>query len=167
MTGSLLCSGLSIAPSGAFDAAGLPRLRRGGPPRPAQRRLLIVQIDGLSRAMFQHALESGRLPFVRRLLRERRYEMEPMSVGLPTSTPAFQMAAFYGVRPDTPGFHYYDRDRQGDVHFPRAGHAAWVEAKLASGRRGILEGGSAYGCCRDTGGAHALVTFASRAKASP
>jgi nicotinamide riboside kinase len=59
----------------AVDRA-IRRLRRGAPPQRAQRRrLLIVQIDGLSRAMFQHALESGRLPFVRRLLRERRYEM--------------------------------------------------------------------------------------------
>ena len=48
-----------------------------------------------------------------------------MSVGLPTSTPAFQMATMYGVRPpDIPGFHYYSRERQSDIHFPRRGHAA-------------------------------------------
>ncbi len=75
-----------------------------------------------------------------------------MSVGLPTSTPAFQMAAMYGVRPDIPGFHYYDRERQSDIHFPRRGHAALVEERLSAGRRGILEGGSAYGCVF-TGGA--------------
>ena len=149
----------------AVDRA-VRRLRRGARPAVAQKRLLVVQIDGLSRAMFKHALESGRLPFVRRLLRERRYEMEPMSVGLPTSTPAFQMAAFYGVRPDIPGFHYYDRDRQGDVHFPRAGHAAWVEAKLAAGRRGILEGGSAYGCCFTGGAVNSFLTFASLTRPS-
>jgi hypothetical protein len=38
-----------------------------------------------------------------------------MSVSLPTSTPAFQMATFYGVRPDIPGFHYYSRERQTDI----------------------------------------------------
>jgi hypothetical protein len=149
----------------AVDRA-IRRLRRGAPSRPEQRRLLIVQIDGLSRTMMQHALASGRMPFVRRLLRERRYEMEPMSVGLPTSTPAFQMATFYGVRPDIPGFHYYDRERQGDVHFPRAGHAAWVEAKLATGRRGILEGGSAYGCCFTGGALNSFFTFASLTRPS-
>jgi hypothetical protein len=44
------------------------------------------------------------------------------------------MAAMYGVRPNIPGFHYYDRERRDDIHFPRAGHAAWVEARHVAGR---------------------------------
>src|SRR5437867_12698585 len=93
------------------------RLRRGGAPRPTHRRLLIVQIDGLSRAVVEEALVTRRMPFLERLL-SHGYRMEPMTVGLPTSTPAFQMAAMYGVRPDIPGFHYYDRERRADIHFP-------------------------------------------------
>jgi predicted TIM-barrel fold metal-dependent hydrolase len=38
-----------------------------------------------------------------------------MAIGLPTSTPAFQMAAMYGGRPDIPGFHYLARKRQTDI----------------------------------------------------
>ncbi len=128
------------------------RLRRGGPPVPTYRRLLIVQIDGLSRVVLDQGLASGYMAFLKRLLRRHKYRVEPMTVGLPTSTPAFQMAAMYGVRPDIPGFHYYDRERQSDIHFPRREHAALVEAKQATGRRGILQGGSAYGCVF-TGGA--------------
>jgi hypothetical protein len=109
------------------------RLRRGGPPAITRRRFVIVQIDGLSRAVLDQALASGRMPFLKRLQRRYRYRLEPMSVGLPTSTPAFQMAAMYGVRPDIPGFHYFDRQLQADVHFPRRGHAARVEAKPLSG----------------------------------
>ena len=89
-----------------------------------------------------------------------------MSVGLPTSTPAFQMAAFYGVRPDIPGFHYYSREREGDVHFPRSGHAAWVESKQAADRRGILQGGSAYGCCFTGDADNNFFTFTSLTKPS-
>jgi hypothetical protein len=33
----------------------------------------------------------------------------------------------YGVRPDIPGFHYYDKRRRADVYFPRGGDAAHVE----------------------------------------
>ena len=84
-----------------------------------------------------------------------------MAVGLPTSTAAFHMAAMYGVRPDIPGFHYYDRERRGDIHFPRRGHAAAVEAKQAAGRRGILHGGSAYGCVFTGGADNNLFTFSS------
>jgi hypothetical protein len=149
----------------ALDRAIL-RFRRGGHPQAGVRRLLIVQIDGLSRAVLEHALAKGRMPFVKRLLQREEYRLESMSVGIPTSTPAFQMAAMYGVLPDIPGFHYYSRERQGDVHFPRAGHAAWVEAQLAAGRRGLLEGGSAYGCCFTGGAANNFYTFATLTRPS-
>jgi hypothetical protein len=88
------------------------------PPAPGQRArahppaALIVQIDGLSRLVLERALASGHMPYLKRLLRRDAYRLEPMILGLPTSTPAFQMAAMYGVRPDIPGFHYFDRERQ-------------------------------------------------------
>jgi hypothetical protein len=142
------------------------RLRRGGAPAVTGRRFVIVQIDGLSRGVLDQALASGRMPFLKRLLRRHGHRVEPMSVGLPTSTPAFQMAAMYGVRPDIPGFHYYDRERQSDIHFPRRGHAALVEEKLSAGRRGILQGGSAYGCVFTGGADNNLFTFASLTRPS-
>jgi hypothetical protein len=142
------------------------RLRRGGSPAPTHRRLLIVQIDGLSRVVLEQGLASGRMPFLERLLARHGYRLEPMAVGLPTSTPAFQMAAMYGVRPDIPGFHYYDRERRADIHFPRPGHAALVEAKQAAGRRGILHGGSAYGCVFTGGADNNLFSFASLTRPS-
>jgi hypothetical protein len=141
------------------------RFRRGAAPVATHRRLLIIQIDGLSRTVLERGLGSGHMPFLRRLLR-RGYRLEPMSVGIPTSTPAFQMAAMYGVRPDIPGFHYYDRARQSDIHFPRRGHAAYVEARQASGRQGILRGGSAYGCVFTGGADNNLFTFSSLTRPS-
>src|SRR5215831_16057196 len=86
----------------------------------ARRRFLVVQIDGLSRAVFEAALEAGRIPNVARLLIGRRFVRHAMSVGLPSSTPAFQ----------------------------------------AAGRRGILEGGSCYGCVFTGGAENSLLTFA-------
>ena len=142
------------------------RFRRGDPPIRTHRRFLIVQIDGLSRVVLQQGLASGRMPFVKWMLERGGYRLEAMSVSLPTSTPAFQMATFYGVRPDIPGFHYYSRERQTDIHFPRFGHAAWVETRHASGRRGILHGGSAYECCFTGGADNNIFTFSSLAKPS-
>jgi hypothetical protein len=106
------------------------------------------------------------MPFLQRLLRRNALSIQPMSVGLPTSTPAFQMAAMYGIRPNIPGFHYYDRERGGDIHFPRAGHAAWVEGRHTAGRLGILEGGSAYGCVFTGGADNNVFTFASLTRPS-
>jgi hypothetical protein len=136
--------------------AAVDRLARGlraGPAgRTPRRRLLIVQIDGLPGAVLAQARAEGRVPFLDRLLRGHDYRLAPMTVGMPTSTPAFQLAAMYGVRPDIPGFHYHDKRRKQDVHFPRAGHAAGVQKRQAGDRLGILSGGSVYGCIF-TGGA--------------
>jgi hypothetical protein len=141
------------------------RLRRGSAPERTHRRLLIVQIDGLSRVVLERGLASGYMPFLKRLLRHD-FRLEPMTVGLPTSTPAFQMAAMYGVHPDIPGFHYFDRERQADIHFPRPGHAALVEARQAGGRRGIVQGGSTYGCVFTGGAENNLFSFASLTRPS-
>ncbi len=156
---------LALRAQAAIDRA-VRRFRRGEAPAWTQRRLLIVQIDGLSRTVLECGLETGCTPFLGKLLKSRRHRLQPMSVGVPTSTPAFQMAAMYGVRPDIPGFHYYDRDRRGDIHFPRAGHAAYVEDKLARGCRGILDGGAAYGCCFTGGAACNFFTFTSLTRPS-
>lgn len=140
------------------------RLRRGAPPVPTRQRLLIVQIDGLSRLALTKALASVAMPFLEGLLERHGYRLSPMTVGLPTSTPAFQMAAMFSVRPDIPGFHYYDRAWQSDIHFPRPGHAARVEAQQAAGRCGILTAGSAYDCVFTGGVDNSLFTFATRTR---
>ena len=136
------------------------RLRLGAAPARTRRRLLVVQLDGLSRVVFEEALAAGRMPFVRRLLARGGFRVVPMSVGLPSSTPAFQMAAMYGVRPDIPGFHYHDKRRRADVYFPRGDDAGWVERTQAAGRRGIVSEGSTYGCIFTGGAANSLFTFA-------
>ncbi len=130
---------------GALDAlARWARLHPTAPPRP--RRFLIIQIDGLSRAVLELALSTGRAPALARLLASGRLLKRPMSVGLPSSTPAFQAAIMYGVYPDIPGFHYYDKRAGEDRYFPRPGMAALIEEQHARGRRGIMRGGAVYGC---------------------
>jgi hypothetical protein len=135
-------------------------LRIGAAPPRGRRHLLIIQIDGLARSVLEQGLAEGRMPFLRRLLGAGAYRLTPMSVGLPTSTPAFQLAAMYGVQPDIPGFHYHDKRRRTDIYFPRAGDAAWVEREQAGGRVGILRGGSTYGCVFTGGATNNLFSFA-------
>jgi Type I phosphodiesterase / nucleotide pyrophosphatase len=142
------------------------RLRRGGRPERVRRRLVVVQIDGLSRTALDRGLAAGHMPYVAQMLANGGHRLHPMSVGMPTSTPAFQMAAMYGVRPDIPGFHYYDKRRRTDIHFPRAGHAAGVEAAHVEGRLGILHGGSIYGCVFTGGAENDLFSFARLTRAS-
>src|SRR3989475_10375316 len=113
------------------------RLYRGRAPEATRRRVLIVQIDGLSRSVLTQALTDGTAPFLARLVRQRGWRLTPMSVGLPTSTPAFQMSAMYGVRPDIPRFHYHDKRPHADVYFPRGQDAPRGQVAQAAGPRGL------------------------------
>jgi Type I phosphodiesterase / nucleotide pyrophosphatase len=136
------------------------RLRLGRRPVPGRRRFLVVQIDGLSRSVLEKALDRGLMPFLRRFLSRGAHRLAPMSVGIPTSTPAFHMTVMYGRQPDIPGFHYHDKRRGTDIHFIRGGHAAFVEADQAGTCRGILRGGSVYGCVFTGGAEHDFFSFA-------
>src|SRR5437867_4048880 len=150
---------LILALQGLVDR--IARWVRLGPTDPnARRRFLVIQIDGLSREVLEGALETGTFPNAARLVASGQFVRRPMSVGLPSSTPAFQAAAMYGVKPDIPGFHYYDKRARRELHFPEAGVADFVETRLAEGRRGILEGGSCYGCVFTGGADNSLLTFA-------
>ena len=126
----------------------------------SRRRFLIVQIDGLSRTILERALAGGSLRGLRGLLASGRLARRDLSVGLPSSTPAFQAAIMYGGRPDIPGFHFYDKRAERELHFPERGVADLVERRHADGRVGILEGGSCYGCVFTGGAADSLWTFA-------
>lgn len=131
----------------------------------ARRRFLIIQIDGLARAIFDRAMAGDRtsagdsLRNLRRLLVTGRLKRRDLSVGLPSSTPAFQAAIMYGGHPDIPGFHFFDKRERLDLHFPRHGVADLVEQRHADGRPGILEGGACYGCVFTGGAQDSLWTF--------
>jgi hypothetical protein len=124
------------------------------------RRFLIVQIDGLSRGNLDRALAGDSMRNTRRLLASGRLERRELSVGLPSSTPAFQASIMYGVRPDIPGFHFYDKREGVELHFPERGVAALVEQRVAAGRAGILEDGACYGCVFTGGAPDSLWTYA-------
>jgi hypothetical protein len=128
-----------------------------GAPR---RRFLIVQIDGLSRALLDRALAGGSLRDLRRLMASGRLARRDLSVGLPSSTPTFQAAIMYGGCPDIPGFQFFDKRVGRELHFPKRGVADLIEQRHAAGRAGILEGGSCYGCVFTGGAADSLWTFA-------
>ncbi|HLF50178.1 MAG TPA: alkaline phosphatase family protein [Methylomirabilota bacterium] len=123
------------------------------------RRFLIVQVDGLSRGVLDRAIRGGHARAIGRLLSSGRLRRRDLSVGIPSSTPAFQAALMYGVRPDIPGFHFYDKREGAERYLPRPGVADLLEARLAAGRRGILEGGACYGCIFTGGAAESLWTF--------
>ncbi len=108
------------------------------------RRLVLVQLDGVSRRRLERAAREGYMPFLARRLDQGRLGLSSARSGAPASTPAFQAGLFYGVAPSVPGFAWYDRRGGREVRMDRAADAAAVEAGLARQNPPLLRGGTCY-----------------------
>jgi hypothetical protein len=120
------------------------RLGRPGIPPDQQRGFIIVQIDGLSYDHLMQAIGGGAMPYLGRLLAERRLVVAPWRCGLPSTTPAVQAGLLFGNRFDIPGFRWYDKERGTGVLTRRPDQIQAIQARISQGRPGILRGGSCY-----------------------
>jgi endonuclease/exonuclease/phosphatase family metal-dependent hydrolase len=114
----------------------------GSPTRPG---LILIQIDGLSRAQFERALKRRELPFLRRLIRREHYRIHTHYSGLPSTTPAVQAELFYGIKGAVPAFSFRDHETGRIIRMYEPDAAMRVEAACAEdGDEALLKGGSAY-----------------------
>ncbi len=128
--------------------------------RPDQRRgFIIIQIDGLSHDHLMQAIAAGYMPYLARLLAERRLAVAPWRCGLPSTTPAVQAGIMFGNRFDIPGFRWYEKERGQAVLVKRPGQIQAVRERISRGRSGILQGGSCYVSMFDGDAALALFTL--------
>ncbi|MEO6244716.1 MAG: endonuclease/exonuclease/phosphatase family protein [Opitutaceae bacterium] len=106
--------------------------------------LLLIQIDGLARGQMEHAVATGRMPFLSRLQRRNGYQLHTFYPGLPTTTPAVQAELYYGVRSAVPAFSFLDRSKKiiGRMWDPE--WAKQREAACAKQAEGLLRGGSSW-----------------------
>jgi hypothetical protein len=109
-----------------------------------QRGFIIIQIDGLSYDHLLQAIAAGFLPYLSRLLAERRLVVAPWRCGLPSTTPAVQAGIMFGNRFDIPGFRWYEKDREQGMQAKLPDPMRTVRARISQGRTGILRGGSCY-----------------------
>src|SRR2546428_4218564 len=78
------------------------RARRGRAPTAGRRRLLVVQIDGLSRGVLELALTQGRMPFLRRGVARGGRRPPPVFVRAPAAPPPLPTAPADRGRPPHP-----------------------------------------------------------------
>ena len=143
---------LALAAARAADTARLamrsllaPLAGRGRFARaPRRPRVVIVQIDGLSRRRLERAMADGWMPALSSRLVAGSHVLASVRSGAPASTPAFQAGLFYGVAPSLPGFVWFDRASRREVRMDRPRDAARVEERLARAGPGLLRGGTAY-----------------------
>lgn len=115
---------------------------QGEAPEPG---LIFIQIDGLSRKQFESALKSNRLPFLKRLIDRKHFDLETFYSGIPSTTPAVQAEIFYGVKAAVPSFQFLRREAGRDFRMYEAASADEIEEELrARCPDPILQGGHAY-----------------------
>jgi hypothetical protein len=108
------------------------------------RRLVIVQLDGVSRRRLEGAVRAKTMPFLARRLDEGSLSLSSIHSGAPASTPSFQAGLFYGVAPSLPGFVWYDRRTGREIRMDRASDAAEIEGRLSQKNPPLLRGGTSY-----------------------
>jgi hypothetical protein len=113
-------------------------------PNNRQRGLILIQIDGLAEFHLEQALKTGRLPFLKKLLAQKRYRIHPLYPGVPSTTPAVQGELFYGVRAVVPAFSFRDHESKKIVRMYDPAAAAQIEQRLRRRGDGLLKGGSSY-----------------------
>lgn len=135
--------------------------RLGGgarPAPPAQRRFIIIQVDGLAYDHLQQALALGHLPTLQKLIAQG-YRLQRWRCGLPSSTPAVQAGIMYGNNWDIPAFRWYEKDTGQTFHAKSPAQVARLKERVAAGRRGILTDGSSYTNLLDGDARLALFTL--------
>lgn len=117
-------------------------------------KLLLLQIDGLSRSELEWSMTAGHLPFLHGLSRSS-HPLRSLYSGLPSTTPAFQGELFYGVRQCVCAWNFRDRHSGRIADLFQRPVAARREYGLRKRGRGLLEGGSAYVCLLSGGASEA------------
>jgi uncharacterized membrane protein YvlD (DUF360 family) len=134
--------------------------RRFGPrvERKPLRGLLILQVDGLSRASLRRALAKGRMPSVSSMMAKQTHKLWSWHCGIPSNTPAVQAGFFYGDRGNVPGYRWFDRQEQRMRVVSQPDDLRRLERMVAVGNRPLLEGGSCINTFMSGGAAKRLMT---------
>lgn len=131
------------------------------PPLPARRRLVLLQVDGLSSRRLKQALARGDMPHLKRWLDDRCGALRTIEAATPPSTPVFQAGLLYGGHADVPGFGWYDRELARTVRMDVAEDVQALERCIDDdcrprARRPLLSHGVSYGTIWPAGAANAF-----------
>ena len=119
------------------------RARHGQVPGRGEPGLLIVQLDGVSRAVLAHAIDAGLVPTMTRWLRTGTHRLDGWWARVPSTTPASQAGLLHGASWHVPAFRWWDKDLGRLVVTNHPADAALIEARLSDGEGLLAHGGVA------------------------
>jgi hypothetical protein len=135
--------------------------RRGAsssPVEPLRRRVVLLQIDGLSSRRLRQALARGEMPHLARLLASGEARLRPLRAATAPSTPVFQAGLLYGEHAEVPGFGWFDRKLGRTVRMDLSEDVLAVERTISRLARHppLLRGGVSYGTIWPAGATQAF-----------
>jgi hypothetical protein len=124
------------------------------------RGFIIIEIDGLAHAYLRQALRDGYMPYLARLLLDRKLRLARWRCGVPSTTPASQAGIMFGNNWDIPGFRWFDKATGDSIMCKSPGMVRAIQERISEGRAGLLRGGSSYTNLFDGDARLALFTVA-------
>ncbi len=120
--------------------------------------LIMLEIDGLSYNRLMKAVESGKMPQVRRML-ENGWTARPYDCGVPSQTSSCQAGILFGNNDDICAFRWYNRSEKHVYSSSNFDDAHKMESRiLAGGAKGILTTGMSCGNIMSGGAEESLLT---------
>jgi hypothetical protein len=107
--------------------------------------LLVVQIDGLSLPVLNHAIRGGRVPVLGGLVRNDGATLHPWVALLPPTTPASQAGILHGRNDGIPGFRWYEKSSNRLFVANHPDDAAEIVRRVSDGSGLLVDDGASIG----------------------
>lgn len=122
--------------------------------------LIMLEIDGLSYNRLMKAVESGKMPQVREMLKNG-WSARPYDCGVPSQTSSCQAGILFGCNDDICAFRWYNRAEKHVYSSSNFDDAHTMESRLIEkGAKGILTSGMSCGNIMSGGAEENLLTVA-------
>ena len=107
--------------------------------------LLVVQVDGLSLPILNHAIRAGRAPVLGRLVRDGEAILHPWIALLPPTTPASQAGILHGRNDGIAGFRWYEKASARLMVANHPDDAAEIVRRISDGAGLLADDGASIG----------------------
>ena len=138
--------------------------RRAPEPTPG---LLVVQIDGLSLPVLNHAIRGGRVPVLGGLVRDDGATLHPWAAMLPATTPASQAGILHGRNDGIAGFRWYEKAAGRLIVANHPDDAAELVRRLSDGAGLLADDGASIGNLLTGDAARSYLTMATIGEGKP
>ncbi len=105
--------------------------------------IVMLEIDGLSCSRLEHAMRTGRMPFLKEMLQSGSYTLRSYDCGVPSQTSSCQAGIMYGRNDNICAFRWYDKNSRRVFSSSSPADAADMEKMLFTTGKpaGILNNG--------------------------